>query len=130
MIRELERFPYEGRLTDLGLLEKRRLWRDFIAAFQCLKRTYKKDGDRLFIRASCDRTRGNGFKLKKSRSRLGIGKNFFTIRVVKQWNRLPRDVIDAPSLKTSQSPVGWGFEQFDLLEDVPAHCTGFGLGDL
>jgi len=45
----------------LFILEKRRVHGDFIAAFQFLKRAYKKDGDRLFGRACCDRTRGNDF---------------------------------------------------------------------
>jgi len=26
-------------------------------------------------------------------------KKFFTIRVVRQWHRLPREAVDAPSLK-------------------------------
>jgi len=69
-------------------------------AFQYLMWAYKKDGDRLFSRASCYRTRGNGFKLKEGRFRLGIRKKFFTMRVVKHWHRLPRDMVDAPSLET------------------------------
>jgi len=32
--------------------------------------------------------------------RLDIGKKFFTLRVVKPWHRLPREVVDAPSLGT------------------------------
>ena len=92
---------YEDRLRELGLFsqEKRRLWGDLIVAFLYLKGAYKKDGDRLFSRACCGRTRGHGFKLKEGRFRLDIRKKFFTVRVVKYWHRLPREVVDAPSLE-------------------------------
>ncbi|KAK4829869.1 hypothetical protein QYF61_007261 [Mycteria americana] len=80
--------------------EERRLWQDLIAAFQYFKGSYKKDGDKLFSRACSNRTRGNGFKLEEGRFRLDRRKKFFTVRVVKHWNRLPREVVDAPSLET------------------------------
>ncbi|KFQ57990.1 hypothetical protein N334_13261, partial [Pelecanus crispus] len=104
MIRGMEHFSYEERLRELGLfsLEKRRLRGDLIAAFQHLKEAYRKDGDKLFSRTCCNRTGGNGFKLKKNRFRLDMRKKFFTMRVLKHWNRLPREVVEAPSLETFQ----------------------------
>jgi len=64
---------------------------------------YRKDGENIFSRACCDRTRSNGLKLREGRFRLGIRKIFFTLRVVKPWHRFPREVVEAPSLETFQA---------------------------
>ena len=63
MIQGMEHLSYKDRLSELGLfnLEKRRLWGDLIVAFQYLKQSYRKEGDRLFIRGCGNRTRRNGF---------------------------------------------------------------------
>ncbi|KFV57918.1 hypothetical protein N341_01109, partial [Tyto alba] len=42
----------------------------------------------------------DGFKVKEGRIRLDLTKKFFTMKVVKHWNRLPKEVVDAPSLET------------------------------
>ena len=63
------------------------------------KGAYGKAGEQLFIRACNDKMRGNGFKLEEGRFRLDIRKKFFTVRVVRHWNRLPREAVDAPSLE-------------------------------
>jgi len=70
----------------------------FTAAFQYLKGAYKKAGEGLLTRTWSDRRRGNGFKMKEGRFRLDIRKKFFTMRVVRNWNRLPGEVVDVPFL--------------------------------
>ncbi|PKU43720.1 hypothetical protein llap_5966 [Limosa lapponica baueri] len=132
MIRGLEHLSYEDRMKELGLLslEKRRIQGDLIEAFQYLKGVYRKDGEGLFIRECSDRTRGNGFNLKEGQFRSDIWKKFFTVRMVRHWNKFPREVVDAPSLEVFKTRLHGALSNRVHWEVFLPMAGGLELGDL
>ena len=101
MIKGLEHLSCEERLSEVGLfsLEKRRLRSDLIYVFKCLKCGSQRDMANLFSVVYGDRTRGNSHKPECRKFCTNMRRKFFTVRLTEHWNRLPREVVDSPSLE-------------------------------
>uniref|UniRef100_A0A8B9IXQ0 CTAGE family member 5 n=1 Tax=Amazona collaria TaxID=241587 RepID=A0A8B9IXQ0_9PSIT len=105
----------------------------FHGTVNCLGKPFsqaKKSGEGLFTRARSDKTRTNGFKLREGRFRLDIRKKFFTVRVMRHWNRLPREVVAGPSLAVFKARLDGALSYLVLWKVSLPVERGFELGDL
>ena len=120
-VKGLEHRAYGEWLRELRLfvLERRRLRGDLIALCNCLKGACGEVGVSLFSHVN----RG-----KRRRFRLDIRRYFFSGRVVLQWHRLPREVVESPSLEMLKNRMDVALR--DIVSGHGGDGMTVGLADL
>lgn len=69
------------------------------SSFQYLWRGYQEDGAWLFTAVRGGRMRDSCHQLKQGKFKLHVRKSFLTVRAIKQWNKLPSEAVQSPSLQ-------------------------------
>ena len=100
LVKNIRHLSYEERLKKLQLysLVRRKKRGDLIEVFKILNKLEDTDEEIFFERSSTMSLRGHSLKLFKSFSKKLCRKNFFSQRVINDWNSLPQHVIDSNSL--------------------------------
>lgn len=97
--------------------------------FCTLKGAYQKEEDRLFRGTCVNRTRGDGFKLKRGQIQTTYEAEVFYSEVTENLEQIAQRIGKYPVSGNGQGQTGWCSEQPEN-EIVSAHCRGAGLDDL
>ena len=92
-------------------LKDRRIRGDLIETFKILKNIDSLNYDHFFELSSQLLTRNNGLKLKGQRFNTDLRKNYFNIRVVDFWNKLPASVVQANTIATFKDRLDKHFKE-------------------
>ena len=92
-------------MAGLPTLEDRRDRGNLIEVFKILRGFSKVDSSTWFRLSQHNRTRGHQYKIVKTGSNLDIRKNFFSQRIVNQWNQLPTEVVEAESVNVFKNKL-------------------------
>ena len=123
LVKSIADLPYKERLEILGLhsLFCRRQRGDLIETFKIINKV--NDAEVGFTLINNSRTRGHPYKLMKQRSHLDLRKNFFTNRIVDQWNHLPTYVVMAENINLFKSRLDshWDTIRYGQLQRPSAY---------
>ena len=133
MISDVKGASYEEKLKDAGLttLEKRRERGDVIEAFKTIKGFNNVEKEKWFTFESEDArpTRSNTviteegekrrqFVMKGETARLETRKNFYSVRISKEWNEIPDWVKEKQSVNAFKNAYDkWASHQNRTRED-------------
>ena len=103
-IPRIKNLSYEERLRKLELptLSYRRLRGDMIEVYKIIQEHYDTEASTI-IKLMNDTeqrfsTRTNSRKLVYNRANTNIRQNSFSIRIANYWNKLPENIVNAPSI--------------------------------
>jgi hypothetical protein len=115
MIPELSHLSYEEKLEKLNLfsLTKRRLRGDMIETFKIFQGLDNIDSEVFFSR-NFSKTRGHSYKLYKGPFKRQLRQNFYSQRIIEPWNRLPPEVVEAPSLGSFKNSIDIYFQENNI----------------
>ena len=122
----LSKLSYEERLIQLKLptLAYRRIRGDMIEVYKIMNEIYDKNVT-TFLKTrvqSVDRTspRGHKYQLYIERVNKNIRKQNFSIRIIKIWNSLPREVAEAPSINSFKNRLDKYWSNQDIVFNYKA----------
>ena len=110
-------YPERLRSLKLPTLAYRRLRGDMIETFKILQGKYDPQLPPLLEaqdKSDIHSTRGHNLKLFQKFSRTNLRKFSFTQRIVSLWNRLPYEVVNAPSIHAFERRLDKAWQNMPL----------------
>ena len=122
MVPELANLPYPERLRQLNLptLVYRRHRGDMLQTYKILRHKYDLDEGMFFTTPTDNRTRGHSYKVFKERTETSTRRNYFSCRVIDQWNDLPDAVVTSHDIDTFKARLDDHWSNKDWLYDFEA----------